>query len=286
MGVEAVSQNCELHRRLILVRHRADFLLIAFLVLDVSWVSEANAADRQSIHYAIAMSTIDSGGGSGNFQSPSTRWYVHEGSMGGVVDGSPSTSATTSQSNAKAEGGFLSQLNYPPVPGFVVLTRSFGKGANAAVADFLSVAFDPDGDPFSLTVEPRTLQGGMAVATADAISYEPPPQFSGSDQISYRLTDDGGDSSTGIAHVVVVPQAGSTSPIQLLLNFPSTGGAHIVFAGDTEQSYQVQVTESLVPPVYWTGLMTVPSPLQIGLFEAVDLGGTGEGQRYYRTIGL
>jgi len=263
-----------------------DFLLIAFLASGGWWVSGANAAQRQSTHYAMTIDAIDSGGGSGNFQLPSSRWYAHQGSIGGVLGGDPTTSATTSQLNTTAQAGFLGQLNHPPVPGFVVLTRLFGKGANSAVAGFLSVAIDPDGDPFSLTVEPRTLQGGQAVSTMDSISYEPPPQFSGSDQILYRLTDDGGDSSSGIAHVVVMPQAGSPSPIQLLLNLPSAGGAHLVFAGVVEQSYQVQVTESLVPPVLWTGLMTVPSALQVGLFEAVDPRGTGEGQRYYRTIGL
>ncbi len=235
----------------------------------------------ESAHYAVTTESVDSGGGAGTFQSISAPVYTHDSALGLMVEGHSRVGAA-----ATIQGGYLSQLNNPPVPGVFVLSHRKGQGAKALLTSLLSTAVDPDGDLFSVMVDKTTVQGGVAGQTTRFLAYQPPTGSSGVDVIHYRLIDDAGDSSMGSVDVVILPQSDSVTSNQLLLEFPPSGGAHLVFVGALNQTYQVQVAESLVPPVQWTGLVTTPSAVQPGFFEAVDaLGGHGS-QRFYRTISL
>ncbi len=257
----------------------------AVVALAVFSCLRADAIQRQSAHYAVTTGSLDSGGGRGTFQSISGPVYTQDGVLGAMVEGHSRVGAVVDLATT-LQAGFLSQLNNPPLPGVFILSRRSGLGAKATLAGLLSTASDPDGDPFFLTVERVTAQGGIASQTARFLAYQPAPGFAGADVIHYRLVDDAGDSSAGAVDVVILPQPDTVSANQLLLEFPPSGGAHLVFVGALNQSYQVQVTDSLVPPVHWSGLVTSPSSAQPGFYEAVDPTGGQGSQRFYRTISL
>ena len=241
--------------------------------------------ERRSTHYSVTTESLDSGGGKGTFQSISGPTYSQDAALGALIRGQ-SRVVVADGLETTLQADYLSQLNNPPLPGVFILSRRSGLGAKATVASLLSTASDPDGDPYSLTVERSTAQGGIAIQTGRFVSYQSATDFSGPDVIHYRLTDDAGDSSTGVVAVVVLPPSDTVSANQLLLEFPPGGGAHLVFVGALNQSYQVQFTDSLVPPVHWNGLVTAPSPVQPGFYEAVDQTGGQGSQRFYRTISL
>ncbi len=266
--------------------HRAGRTGFAVLVLGLVPCLSVSAVQRQSTHYSVTMEAMDSAGGLGSFPSATGSGYSHVGSLGGIVEDHLPNGSATPLAGAALQAGYLSQLNNPPVPGVFVLSHRPGLGAKATLASLLSIAADPDGDPFFLTVETSTAQGGIARQTGRFLAYQPAAGFSGSDVIHYRLTDDGGDSASGAMDVVILPQPDTVSANQLLLEFPPSGGAHLVFVGALNQSYQVQVTDSLVPPVHWSGLVTSPSSAQPGFYEAVDPTGGQGSQRFYRTISL
>ena len=92
------------------------------------------------------------------------------------------------------------------------------------------------------------------------------------------------DFAEGQVEVVILPPADSVTSNQQLLEILPGGIAHVVFVGALNQVYQIQFTDSLVPPVKWSSLLTTPSTAQPSFYEATDPTGGRGGQRFYRTI--
>lgn len=215
----------------------------------------------------------------------SHQFYSHQFSLGGTTDGR-SDSAQVSQSHVGLESGYLSQLNNPAFPGVFVLSRPMGLNAKALLSDLLAVATNPDNSPLRIQVDTTTDGGGTATKGTRFISYQAPAGPSVPDVIHYQLVDAWGDQQNGQISVVILPPLDSTTSNQVLLQILPNGGAHVVFVGALSQVYQIQVTDSLVPPVHWSNLPTAPSSGQPGFFEATDpVGGAGS-QRFYRSVSL
>lgn len=210
-------------------------------------------------------------------------FYSHQLTIGGEVTGNSMASGTL-PIVAKLEYGSLPQVNNPPIPGVVVLSRRAGFSAKVALADVLGVGFDPDGDTYEVLIERQTDLGGTVIQGTRFISYQPPDGVSVPDVIRYRLVDGFGDTAEGQIEVAILPQPGTMTYNQVFLEILSGGIAHVVFAGALNQAYEIQVTDSLVPPIQWHGLPTAASAAQPGFYEATDAAGGGGSQRFYRTI--
>ncbi len=245
---------------------------------------ECQASIRASAHYEISSENLEMvGGESQSFPAGSSSVYSHMISLGGVVSGL-SQSANFRPTISTLNFGYLSQLNNPPVPGVIVLSRRAGLSAKLALADILRVGYDPDGDSFQVVAGGLTEGGATIIQGGRFIFYQPPAGPSLSDVIRYRLEDTFGDTAEGRIEVVILPPPDSVSSNQELLEILPGGVTHVVFVGALNQVYQIQFTDSLVQPVKWTGLATTPSTAQPGFYEATDPAGGHGVQRFYRTI--
>lgn len=240
---------------------------------------------RTSTDYQMTVEVVEMAGGSNIVGSNYNQFYSHQFSLGGATEGR-SDSAQISQSHVGIESGYLPQLSNPAFPGIFALSRPVGLNAKVLLSDLLAVATNPDNSSLRILVDRVTDGGGTATKGTRFISYQAPAGPSVPDVIHYQLIDAWGDQQNGQISVVILPPPDRTTFNQVLLQFLPNGGAHVVFVGALSQVYQIQVTDSLIPPVHWSNLPTSPSSVQPGFFEATDpFGGSGS-QRFYRSVSL
>ena len=107
--------------------------------------------------------------------------------------------------------------------------------------DVVSFADDVEGDLVSVdTTRPLdALHGTVDVAPDGTLSYQPDPNFSGRDTITYTLSDGRGGFSTATFDVVVAPvnddpQAGSPPPLRVTEDTTATDIDVVSFASDVD----------------------------------------------------
>ncbi len=98
----------------------------------------------------------------------------------------------------------LATNNHPPVSGSSAVSTTMNSPASIAGISLLANAFDADGDAVSLTaVNHWTTNNGTASLANGIITYSPPTNFIGSDQLNYTLTDARGATSTGYIFLTI-----------------------------------------------------------------------------------
>lgn len=243
------------------------------------------AAGRQSSHYVLTTETMDFAGVPGGVSFGLPTGLVSYGAVCGLVGGEVRSNDNVGRL-IMLQGGYLTQLNNAPVPGIGVVSRRAGLGFSIGLAEILDTALDPDGDSFTVVFDRNTDRGGVVTQTDRFLNYLPVNGLSGFDAVRYRLTDDLGDSSSGFVTVAVLPTMDGVKYGQLFLEILPEVGTHLVLAGALGESYQLQMTDLLVPPVQWKTLTTMRGTIQPGLFEAVDPTGGLGGPRFYRASKL
>jgi hypothetical protein len=114
---------------------------------------------------------------------------------------------------------------------------------------------------------------------ADILFYKPPKDFTGTDSITYTLTDTLGNSATGSVDVLVAPgsfqfnlSAGATrlTPSGLLLQVDGTPGTNVV------------VIEASTNLTFWQPILT-NAPTN-GTVQLLDLSAPSLPKRFYRAV--
>jgi hypothetical protein len=207
-----------------------------------------------------------------------------------VSDGSVSPGNFVTSADYVQRGGYIGQLNNPPV----VLPQTFQRATNATLNILLSSltgtngATDPEGDTISVAgFATNTPYGAAVTELAGRLMVYSPKGWTGSDTINWTALDSEGDTAPGVINIrVPMPTNG---PMLNLISATASpgGGATLLFAGfppatDTTM-IEVQYTTSLTPPVTWIdlpGTFTVTN----GVLTVTDTGYGGTGSRFYRTI--
>ncbi len=65
---------------------------------------------------------------------------------------------------------------------------------------------DPDGDPLDVGISRPPQHGSAAVAESGAVTYAPAPDFTGTDTLTYRVSDPAGGSAVALVTVEVLPR--------------------------------------------------------------------------------
>jgi hypothetical protein len=171
----------------------------------------------------------------------------------------------------------------PPVP------ATFSLGAVAGTTN--SIAADPSskllllastpiiGGTLSITsVNPLSALGGLVTLSGGVLSYAAPSSASPySDTITYTLSD-GCGTATGTIAVSVSPNGPGNNGLTIT---PLGGGCILLqFFGIPGQSYYIQQTSSLNPPVTWTDLVQTNAN-SIGVVSYINC--TPTSPSFYRT---
>ena len=128
------------------------------------------ASIRASAHYEISSETLEMAGGDGHSNvAGSANVYTHQITLGGEANGQ-SISANDRPTISTLDFGYLPQLNNPPVPGVVVLSRRAGLSAKVALTDLFRIDYDPDGDLYQVQAGVLTERGGTVIQGSRFIS--------------------------------------------------------------------------------------------------------------------
>jgi hypothetical protein len=174
----------------------------------------------------------------------------------------------------------------PPLAGADVATVMAG---GTVEIDVLANDTDPEGGPLTVTAAAAET-GSVSVTGGGMLSYTAPAGFAGQDQITYEVSDAGGNVATGVATVTVEalnlpPEAldddasvieGGTITIDVLANDadPEGGPLTVVAAGAAEGSVTIDADGTLTytAPAGFVGTDTV------GYTVRDDAGNTAEGR--------
>lgn len=249
-------------------------VLLVFLMLASS--SGRASGPQNSADYNFSVESLDGGG-----LRVASADYDDDGSFGA---GSFITSADYAQ-----RGGYVGQLNNAPVATNYTFTVVSNNTFKVPISTLLSTATDPDGDSITfVSVTSVTAQNGTAARSGNWVLYKPPANFTGNDSIIWVMQDSEGDQSTGtiLAQVTPAPAPPNQPTLNLVsITFdmaPGATDATLRFVGLPGETYTVQYTDSLTPPVMWTTLGTATTTN--GVFEIVDPTARNASQRFYRTI--
>lgn len=127
--------------------------------------------------------------------------------------------------------------------------------ATVALAKLLARASDPDGDTITLALSSATSsEGGTLEFDANGLTYTPPIDFTGADELDLILSD--GDFPVPARITLQVIPAGNLGVASAnLVSFKFIGGQAIgVFAGIPDRSYLVQRSTDLI---HWDPLATI-----------------------------
>ena len=170
-----------------------------------------------------------------------------------------------------------------PIAGTDTLGTMKNTPVSAPAAKLLANDSDPNGHPLSVvSVASASTSGGSIVLNGGLLTYTPPAGFIGLDSFTYRISDGLGGTATGVVNVTVSGPDGAS--LNLVSMARTADGFLVGFAGIPGDSYLIQFTNSLTPPVAWTTL-TPPGPIQAGpngLFQFEDKPNPIPPQRFYR----
>lgn len=99
--------------------------------------------------------------------------------------------------------GASGSVRINPAPGAMTMATLKNTAANLKISKLLAVAHDAGVTLSVSAVQSPTTAGGTAAISAGDIVYTPATDYTGSDTISYTLSDDVGGSSTGTVSVTV-----------------------------------------------------------------------------------
>jgi Bacterial Ig domain len=248
------------------------FICFGILLLPAA----ACAGTQSSADYSFTAESIDGGG----LRSAGAD-YASDGSFGA---GDFVTSADYAQ-----RGGYAGQLNNAPVATNYTFTVVSNGTIKVPISALLSAAADPDGDSISfVSVAGASAQNGTVGRSGVWVLYKPPAAFTGSDGIAWVMQDSEGDRSAGtiLAQVIAPPPPADAPTLNLIsITFdpaPDTTDATLRFGSLPGETYTVQYTDSLTPPVTWTTLGTAATTN--GMFQIVDPTARNASERYYRTL--
>ena len=137
-------------------------------------------------------------------------------------------------------------VNHDPVPGDDTLGVARNTPQVFAVARLLANDIDPDGDTALDVAFPdaTTARGGTIGISGGMVTYTPPPDFTGTDQFSYTLSDPFGGIGTGkVKAYVRAPDDPSVTVLEMGL---TDGGFALALVGLPDRSYQGFASEDLV----------------------------------------
>ncbi|MCW5559449.1 MAG: hypothetical protein KIT22_16670, partial [Verrucomicrobiae bacterium] len=266
---------------------------------NAGWISLGDGTPANGIHYSQAtredygVNAEASGALTGYAWSANLGWLTFTAQAG---NGSPfpgphldwqtgrltgfvwSANAGWMDLAASEQGGG----SLPPVTSPVTWQRAPHRTVKATIPALLAHDFDPEGTALTLLeVESPTREGGRAWIEEGWVIYQAPDGFDGPDAFFYQVADAGGSLALGWVQVVVWTDNAPTPNIISLIHLGGT--TRIRFAGVPGQSYRVQASESLLPPIPWHDLGSVTADAQ-GQFEFSDPEAGLFPIRYYRTF--
>jgi uncharacterized delta-60 repeat protein len=170
-----------------------------------------------------------------------------------------------------------------PVAGTDTLGTMKNTPVSAPAVKLLANDSDPNGHPLSLvSVSLTSSNGGTVALNSGLLTYAPPAGFVGLDSFTYAISNGLGGMATGTVNVTV---SGTDAASLNLVSMTRTADGFLVsFAGIPGDSYLIQFTDNLTPPVAWQTL-TPPGPIQAGpngLFQFEDKPNPIPPQRFYR----
>jgi len=178
---------------------------------------------------------------------------------------------------ASEQGGSL-----PPITSPATWQRAPHRTVKATIPALLAHDSDPEGMALTLVeVESPTREGGRAWIEEGWVIYQAPDGFNGPDAFFYQVADTSGALALGLVQVVV--RADGAPTLNIVKLTPAGGTMLIRFAGIPGQSYLIQASESLTPPIPWQELGSVTAGAD-GQFEFSDAEAGLFPIRYYRTF--
>ena len=170
-----------------------------------------------------------------------------------------------------------------PVAGMDTLGTMKNTPVSAPAVKLLANDSDPNGHPLSVvSVSPASANGGTVALGGGLLTYTPPAGFMGVDSFTYAISDGLGGTATGTVSVTVTGPDGAS--LNLVLMTRTADGFLVSFAGIPDDTYLIQFTDNLTPPVIWQTL-TPPGPVQAGpngRFQFEDKPNPIPPQRFYR----
>jgi len=245
---------------------------LIFCILMLTW--SARASVQSSTDYLVTDESTDGGG-------------VRAASADYNSDSSFSSGDLIFSVHYTQRGGYVAALNNAPVARtnytISLYTNSTFKVASGTAAP------DPDGDQIAfVSIQNPSAQNGSVSNGVAWLYYQPPLNFIGSDSFNFMVRDSEGDSATGtiLAQITAVPAPANAPTLNLIgLTFvPSTTAATLTFGGLPDSTYEVQYTDSMIPPIIWANLGS--ANVTNGVFQIVDPTAGSVSQRYYRTLYL
>ena len=170
--------------------------------------------------------------------------------------------------------------NHPPAAVTHVATTTKNQSLSIAVTNLLAADFDLDGDALAITsVTALSTNNGSVTLGGGNITYTPPGNYVGDDQISYTLTDYRGASSTG--HVLITV---ASPPVFTSVSMaPDRSSFTLTGTGAASQPFVLQTATNLTPPATWTSVATNNASIS-GVFNFTDTQVTNCNQRFYRVM--
>ncbi len=225
---------------------------------------------------------------------PSGITFANNG--GGVATLSGTPGAGSSASNAltftahnavspDATQNFTLVINHPPVAGAATMNATQNAATSVPVANLLSFASDPDGDPISITsVGASSAQGGTvtlsAAGSTGTITYTPPGNFTGTDTFTDVLSDGRGGVATGTVTVTVTA---NNYPLNVVSMSMTASSVTIIYAGTPGGTYQPQYVATLGGGA-WINDGPVLTAGSNGQFTYTDATQPQPSSRFYRAV--
>jgi hypothetical protein len=168
----------------------------------------------------------------------------------------------------------------PPVAGNVWLQAVQNQSASITTTQILAYAYDPDGDPLTVSsVQAASTNGGSVAFAGNTVTYTPATNYFGFDSFSYTVSDGNGGTATGNVSVLVLFSSNISSTLMSPKRLPG-GKLQLTFVGAPGCPYGVQRATVLTGPWSELGVVTVGSG---GSGQLVDTNPPPTGA-FYRTV--
>ncbi|HEY4415000.1 MAG TPA: cadherin-like domain-containing protein [Verrucomicrobiae bacterium] len=183
--------------------------------------------------------------------------------------------------NVALQGIYIQDIvsTNPPVAGGIVVAAQKNLSLTLLVTNLLAYDSDPAGNTLSITaVNGASGNGGTVSLSSGAITYTPSANFTGTDQFTYTLADNGGGQAQGTVTVNVL--ALNPPPMNTLSLTMASSSRLLLFKGNVGQSCMFQYANVLAGPWYTFSPSVITSGA--GLVEYCDLTTGSASTRFYR----